>query len=90
MQSMHLATLQTGVVFPLVPPWAWIMIAIGAGLLLLLILYCCCRRCCCKKGKGSKGEKKGLKGAIDLQNVKNMGNSYREKVSLNHYGNGYK
>jgi len=64
-----------------VPPWAWILIAIGAGLVLLLVLYCCCKRCCCKKKKKKKGEKKPLKeNAIDMS-VKNMGNSYnREKV----------
>lgn len=61
------------------PQWAWIMIAIGAGLILLCILYCCCKRCCCKKKK-KKSEKKGLKNAIDLQAVKSLGNSYKEKV----------
>nr|CAB3266771.1 synaptotagmin [Phallusia mammillata] len=60
------------------PPWAWVLIAIGAGLILLCVLYCCCKRCCKKKGKSS--EKKGLKNAIDLKTVKDMGNSYREKV----------
>nr|NP_001107602.1 synaptotagmin [Ciona intestinalis]BAF93470.1 synaptotagmin [Ciona intestinalis] len=66
-------------IYSKLPSWAWILIAIGAGLILLCVLYCCCKRCCCKKKK-KKQEKKGLKNAIDLKSVKNMGDSYREKV----------
>jgi len=60
------------------PAYVWVFIAIGAGLVLLCVMYCCCKRCCKKKKK--KNEKKGLKGAINLNSVKSMGNSYKEKV----------
>jgi len=60
------------------PAYVWVFIAIGAGLVLLCVMYCCCKRWCKKKKK--KNEKKGLKGAINLNSVKSMGNSYKEKV----------
>lgn len=62
------------------PPYVWILIAIGAGLVALCILYYCCKRCCNKRKKKNK-DKKPLKSAIDMTPFKsNMGYSYREKV----------
>ncbi|KAK2162329.1 hypothetical protein LSH36_100g04021 [Paralvinella palmiformis] len=62
-----------------VPMWAIIMIGIGAVLLLLCCCFCICKKCC-KRRKKAKDLKKGLKGAVDLNSVKLLGNSYKEKV----------
>ena len=58
---------------------AIIAIAIVAGLILLCCCFCICKKCCCKKKK--KDGKKGLKGAVDLNSVKLLGNTMKEKVT---------
>jgi hypothetical protein len=59
--------------------WATISICVASLLLLCTILICICRCCCCRKKKDGDG-KKGLKGTVDLNAVKLLGTSYKEKV----------
>ncbi|XP_019615762.1 PREDICTED: synaptotagmin-1-like isoform X3 [Branchiostoma belcheri] len=62
-----------------IPFWAVIAIGVVAALLLLCCVICICKKCCCKKKKPKQG-KKGLKDSVDLQEVKMLGNQYKEKV----------
>ncbi|XP_066264700.1 synaptotagmin-1-like isoform X4 [Branchiostoma lanceolatum] len=62
-----------------IPFWAVIAIGVVAALLLLCCMICICKKCCCKKKKAKQG-KKGLKDSVDLQEVKMLGNQYKEKV----------
>ncbi|CAH1250388.1 SYT1 [Branchiostoma lanceolatum] len=62
-----------------IPFWAVIAIGVVAALLLLCCTICICKKCCCKKKKAKQG-KKGLKDSVDLQEVKMLGNQYKEKV----------
>ncbi|XP_035662794.1 synaptotagmin-1-like isoform X4 [Branchiostoma floridae] len=62
-----------------IPFWAVIAIGVVAALLLLCCMVCICKKCCCKKKKAKQG-KKGLKDSVDLQEVKMLGNQYKEKV----------
>ncbi|XP_035662788.1 synaptotagmin-1-like isoform X1 [Branchiostoma floridae] len=61
-----------------IPFWAVIAIGVVAALLLLCCMVCICKKCCCKKKKAKQG-KKGLKDSVDLQEVKMLGNQYKEK-----------
>ncbi|KAM6456249.1 synaptotagmin-2 isoform 2-T4 [Liasis olivaceus] len=51
------------------PPWALIAIAVVAGLLLLTCCFCICKKCCCKKKKNKK-DKKGMKNAMNMKDMK--------------------
>ncbi|XP_019615757.1 PREDICTED: synaptotagmin-1-like isoform X1 [Branchiostoma belcheri] len=62
-----------------IPFWAVIAIGVVAALLLLCCVICICKKCCCKKKKPKQG-KKGLKDSVDLQEVKMLGNQYKEKT----------
>ncbi|XP_066559664.1 synaptotagmin-2 isoform X1 [Amia ocellicauda] len=52
------------------PPWALIAIAVVAGLLILTCCFCICKKCCCKKKKNKKEKGKGMKGALNMKNMK--------------------
>lgn len=54
--------------FPSVPSWAIIAIAVVAALLILTCCFCIIKKCCCKKKKNKKG-KKG-KGDMGMKNLK--------------------
>uniref|UniRef100_A0A803SZ41 Synaptotagmin n=1 Tax=Anolis carolinensis TaxID=28377 RepID=A0A803SZ41_ANOCA len=51
------------------PPWALIAIAVVAGLLILTCCFCICKKCCCKKKKNKK-DKKGMKNAMNMKDMK--------------------
>ncbi|XP_039185323.1 synaptotagmin-2 isoform X2 [Crotalus tigris] len=51
------------------PPWALIAIAVVGGLLLLTCCFCICKKCCCKKKKNKK-DKKGMKNAMNMKDMK--------------------
>ncbi|XP_070795987.1 synaptotagmin-2 [Pituophis catenifer annectens] len=51
------------------PPWALVAIAVVAGLLLLTCCFCICKKCCCKKKKNKK-DKKGMKNAMNMKDMK--------------------
>uniref|UniRef100_A0A8C6YED3 Synaptotagmin n=1 Tax=Naja naja TaxID=35670 RepID=A0A8C6YED3_NAJNA len=51
------------------PSWALIAIAVVAGLLLLTCCFCICKKCCCKKKKNKK-DKKGMKNAMNMKDMK--------------------
>uniref|UniRef100_A0A670YKM5 Synaptotagmin n=1 Tax=Pseudonaja textilis TaxID=8673 RepID=A0A670YKM5_PSETE len=57
------------------PPWALIAIAVVAGLLLLTCCFCICKKCCCKKKKNKK-DKKGMKNAMNMKDMKGQVNIY--------------
>ncbi|MBN3324124.1 SYT2 protein, partial [Atractosteus spatula] len=52
------------------PPWALIAIAVVGGLLILTCCFCICKKCCCKKKKNKKEKGKGMKGALNMKNMK--------------------
>uniref|UniRef100_A0A8D0B385 Synaptotagmin n=1 Tax=Salvator merianae TaxID=96440 RepID=A0A8D0B385_SALMN len=51
------------------PPWALIAIAVVAGLLIITCCFCICKKCCCKKKKNKK-DKKGMKNALNMKDMK--------------------
>ncbi|XP_029429649.1 synaptotagmin-2 [Rhinatrema bivittatum] len=60
------------------PAWAWIAIAVVAGLLLLTCCFCICKKCCCKKKKNKKEKGKGMKGAMNMKNMKDSGGQNKQ------------
>nr|XP_033774369.1 synaptotagmin-2 [Geotrypetes seraphini] len=60
------------------PAWAWIAIAVVAGLLLLTCCFCICKKCCCKKKKNKKEKGKGMKGAMNMKDMKNSGGQNKQ------------
>uniref|UniRef100_K7G3B3 Synaptotagmin n=1 Tax=Pelodiscus sinensis TaxID=13735 RepID=K7G3B3_PELSI len=61
-----------------IPPWAVATILIVAALLLLCCCVCACKKCG-KRRKGKKGKDKA-KAQINLKEVKELGQSYIDKV----------
>ncbi|XP_028652822.2 synaptotagmin-2-like isoform X1 [Erpetoichthys calabaricus] len=66
---------QLGVVFKKIPlpQWAIIALAVVVGLLVITCCFCICKKCCCKKKKNKKEKGKGMKGALNLKNMKGDG-----------------
>ncbi|XP_075924691.1 synaptotagmin-1-like [Petromyzon marinus] len=60
------------------PPWALVCVAVVGVVLLLCCCACVWKKCCCKRRKGKKSKEK--KNAINLQEVKNLGQTYKDKV----------
>ncbi|XP_030076943.1 synaptotagmin-2 [Microcaecilia unicolor] len=60
------------------PAWAWIAIAVVAGLLVLTCCFCICKKCCCKKKKNKKEKGKGMKGALNMKDMKNSGGQNKQ------------
>ncbi|XP_063783468.1 synaptotagmin-1 isoform X2 [Pseudophryne corroboree] len=61
------------------PPWALIAIAIVAVLLILTCCFCVCKKCLFKKKNKKKGKEKGGKNAINMKDVKDLGNTMKDQ-----------